>query len=72
MPECISHLQLPTIVFACKADLDRQVDPDYAVSILEQYDIGLIEVTTTNPAGKKRIRTAFEWIFKAIVSQRRR
>lgn len=69
--ECISYLKLPTIVLACKSDLDRQVDPDSALSILEQYDIGLIQVTTTNPNGKQKIRTAFEWIFKAIVSQRR-
>ncbi|KZT02739.1 uncharacterized protein LAESUDRAFT_400607 [Laetiporus sulphureus 93-53] len=61
-----AHLKLPTIVLACKSDLPLHVDPKRAARVLQQYDVGLIEVATTNPAGKDKIRTAFEWIFKAI------
>lgn len=69
--ELVSHLKLPTIVFACKSDLERQVDRDRVSSFLEQqHDIGLVEVTTTNPSGKEKIRTAFEFVFKAIFSHR--
>lgn len=66
-----AHLKLPTIVLACKSDLPLHVDPKRAARVLQQYDVGLIEVATTNPAGKDKIRTAFEWIFKAIFHELR-
>lgn len=64
-------MKLPTIVFACKSDLEREVDPKRASSMLEVYDVGLIEATTETIAGKDKMRTAFEWIFKAIFTQKR-
>ncbi len=71
MLESVDHLKLPTIVFACKSDLRGHVDPDRASSILKRYDVGLIEVTTVNASGKDRIRKAFDWIFKAVFSDKR-
>ncbi|EKM61029.1 uncharacterized protein PHACADRAFT_247338 [Phanerochaete carnosa HHB-10118-sp] len=68
--QSMASLKLPTIVFACKSDLERHVDPKRVSAILEQYDVGLIEVTTTNTFGKDKIRTAFEWIFKAVFAQK--
>ena len=67
----MSHLKLPTIVFACKSDLDCHVDPKLAISILDRYDTGLIEVNTTTSSGKERIRMSFDWIFKAIFNNKR-
>ncbi|GJE86098.1 ras GEF [Phanerochaete sordida] len=69
--QSMASLKLPTIVFACKSDLDRRVEPRRVQPLLEgQYDVGLIEVTTRNTLGKEKIRTAFEWIFKAIFTQK--
>ena len=68
----MANLKLPTIVFACKSDLDRRVEPRRVQPLLEeQYDVGLIEVSTKNQIGKDKIRTAFDWIFKAIFTQKR-
>lgn len=64
-------MKLPTIVFACKSDLKREVEPKTASALLEVYDVGLIEATTETLAGKDKMRTAFEWIFKAIFTQKR-
>ena len=33
---------------------------------MNDYDVGVIEVTTMNESGKKRIRTAFEFLLRAI------
>ncbi|KAJ3554551.1 hypothetical protein NM688_g3048 [Phlebia brevispora] len=68
--QSVSHLKLPTIVFACKADLECRVDPMEANAVLERYDTGLIEVTSTSSLGKEKIRTAFEWMFKAIFTDK--
>ena len=68
----MASLKLPTIVFACKSDLERRVEPKQANAVLDQYDVGLIEVTTESSLGKDKIRTAFEWIFKAIFTQKRK
>lgn len=59
-------LKLPVIVLACKSDLQRRVIPELALKILQRYDVGLVEVTATEDAGKDRLRRSFEWILKAI------
>lgn len=69
--ESVSHLKLPTIAFACKSDLPCRVDPKRAYALLGHYDTGLIDVTTTNPSGKQRIRSAFEFFFKTIFNDKR-
>ncbi|KAI0695598.1 ras guanine nucleotide exchange factor domain-containing protein [Cytidiella melzeri] len=67
----VAHLTIPTIVFACKSDLERQVDPNNATRILHQYDVGLIEATAMHEHGKKKIRDGFDWMFKAIIDPKR-
>ncbi|KAF5374764.1 hypothetical protein D9758_000275 [Tetrapyrgos nigripes] len=65
--------QLPTIVLACKSDLsrlDRGIDPQWALEILHQYDVGLIEVSSSD-AGKEKMKQSFEYLFKAIFRDRR-
>lgn len=64
------HLNLPTIVFACKSDLEKRVDSRHADSILQVYSVGLIEVSAVTQQGKSKIRTAFDWIFHSIFSDR--
>ena len=74
-------MRLPTVAFACKCDLDRRVEPKDALTLLSRYDVGLIEVTTSKKevkvgkdgkevSGSAKIRTAFEWLLKAISSQK--
>ncbi|KAJ8522522.1 hypothetical protein ONZ45_g898 [Pleurotus djamor] len=63
-------LKLPVIVLACKSDLQRQVHPEKALELLQRYDVGLVEVTTTTDMGKDRLRRSFEWLLKVIVRTR--
>ncbi|KAI0963551.1 hypothetical protein AcW1_000596 [Taiwanofungus camphoratus] len=62
-----AHLKLPTIALACKSDLPKRVDPLHAATILQEFDVGLVEVTTASDNGKDKIRKAFEWMLKVIV-----
>ncbi|KAF9270242.1 ras GEF [Marasmius fiardii PR-910] len=64
------NLQLPVIVLACKSDLDRRVDPETAAEVLQQYDAGLVEVSS-NESGKEKMKRSFDWILKAVVRDRR-
>jgi GTPase SAR1 family protein len=63
-------LKLPTVVLACKSDLVRQVEPQQALELLQQYDVGLVEVTNGEDAGKAKMRRSFDWILKAIFRER--
>lgn len=64
-------LKLPTVVLACKSDLPRQVDPQFALEVIQQYDAGLVEVTNSTDAGKEKMRRSFQWLLKAVrVDQR--
>ncbi|KAJ8084022.1 hypothetical protein PM082_002789 [Marasmius tenuissimus] len=64
------NLQLPVIVLACKSDLERQVDPETAAEVLQQYDAGLVEVNTSE-SGREKMKRSFDWILKAVVRDRR-
>lgn len=69
-----AHLRLPSVVLACKSDLEKHVDPHRALSVLKSlsvtthYDVGLVEATTENMPGKQKIRMAFEWIFQTLLN----
>jgi hypothetical protein len=62
-------LKLPTVVLACKSDLDRQVEPQKALQVLQKYDVGLVEVAN-NTEGKEKMRRSFDWLLKAIYRER--
>jgi hypothetical protein len=62
-------LKLPTVVLACKSDLERQVEPQKALEILQLYDVGLVEVSNTQE-GKEKMRRSFDWLLKAIFRDR--
>ncbi|KAL0571812.1 hypothetical protein V5O48_010142 [Marasmius crinis-equi] len=64
------NLQLPVIVLACKSDLERQVDPQTAAEVLQQYDAGLVEVNSSEQ-GKEKMKRSFDWILKAVIRDRR-
>ncbi|KAF7306943.1 Ras guanyl-nucleotide exchange factor [Mycena indigotica] len=60
-------MMIPTLVLACKSDLDRRVDPQGAAAdFLQLYDNGLVEVSNVQESGKKKMRQAFEWLIKAV------
>ena len=64
-------MKLPTLVFACKSDQEKRVSPGRASAIfMQEYDVGLIEVSTADPRGKEKMRDAFDWIFRAIFAIR--
>lgn len=63
-------LKLPFMVLACKSDLERRVDPQRALALLNRYDSGLVEATKESESGKIRIRKSFEWLVKAILRER--
>ncbi|KAJ6519841.1 ras guanine nucleotide exchange factor domain-containing protein [Mycena sanguinolenta] len=60
-------MMIPTVVIACKSDLERRVDPQGAANdFLQLYDNGLVEVSNASENGKKKMRQAFEWLIKAV------
>lgn len=71
LPGEFAFLKLPLIVMACKSDLEKRVDPTYATHALEEFDAGLVEVSVVTPAGKERVRYAFEWLLRAIYHELR-
>ncbi|KAF9015183.1 ras guanine nucleotide exchange factor domain-containing protein [Cyathus striatus] len=66
-----SALKLPIIVLACKVDLERQLEPEKALEILQPYDVGLVEVTSALDGGKSKMRQSFDFLLKAILRERR-
>ena len=63
-------MQLPLVVLACNSDLQRQVEPQKALEVLQQYDVGLVEVAKTQEQGREKIKRAFEWLIKAVFRDR--
>ncbi|KAJ7783808.1 ras guanine nucleotide exchange factor domain-containing protein [Mycena maculata] len=60
-------MMIPTVVLACKSDLERRVDPQGAAAeFFQLYDNGLVEVSNAHESGKKKMRQAFEWLIKAV------
>lgn len=59
------------MAFACKCDLENVVDLKMVHERLTKLDIGLVQVTVSDEAGKNRLRLAFEWLLRAISHNRR-
>jgi hypothetical protein len=64
-------MRLSTVVLASKSDLEKQVDPQMAIEIIQQYDVGLVEVTNATAAGREKMQRSFQWIMKSIRAARR-
>lgn len=63
-------IKLPIIVLACKVDLEKRIAPDRALELLQEYDVGLVEVTTAQDGGKGKMRQSFDWLVKAVFRAR--
>jgi hypothetical protein len=63
-------MKLPFVVLACNSDLPRQVEPENVLDVLQQYDVGLVEVAKAQDKGKEKSRRAFEWLIKAVFRHR--
>jgi hypothetical protein len=59
-------MKLPFVVLACNSDLPRQVEPENALEVLQQYDVGLVEVAKAQEKGKEKIKRAFSWLITAV------
>lgn len=58
------------MVLQCKSDLEHEIEPRDALSMLERYDTGLIEVTNLSQTGKEKMRQSFHYMLKAVLRQR--
>jgi hypothetical protein len=63
-------MRLPMIVLACKADLETQVEPEYASSLFQQYRAGLVEVSVQSDSGRDKLKRSFDWLLKAVFRHR--
>lgn len=64
-------MRLSTVVLASKSDLEKEVDPQRAIEIIQQYDVGLVEVTNSSQSGREKMQRSFQWILKSIRVARR-
>ena len=67
---CFQDLKLPVIVFACKSDKDRAVHSNQVYSRINQLDVGLVEVSALDEAGKNQLKLGFNFLLRAISTQR--
>ncbi|KAJ3575638.1 hypothetical protein NP233_g979 [Leucocoprinus birnbaumii] len=63
-------MRLPIIVLACKADLDPQIRPEFASTLLNPYRAGLVEVSVISDPGRDKLRRSFDWLLKAVFRHR--
>ncbi|KDQ63732.1 hypothetical protein JAAARDRAFT_29764 [Jaapia argillacea MUCL 33604] len=64
-------LKLPTVVVACKSDLETRVEPRKANLLCRSYDVGIVEVSSSSDAGKEKMRRSFDWLLHAVFKDRR-
>ncbi|KAF9459923.1 ras guanine nucleotide exchange factor domain-containing protein [Collybia nuda] len=64
-------MKVPIVVLACKSDLPHQIEPERALEVLQQYDVGLVEVAKAQEHGKEKMRRTFGWLMKAVFRDRR-
>ncbi|THH16999.1 hypothetical protein EW146_g3739 [Bondarzewia mesenterica] len=65
------ELKLPTVVFACKSDLTHHIESHEVYTLLNEYDVGLIEVSVHEDWGKANLRRGFDWLLGSIFRHRR-
>ncbi|TFK77078.1 ras GEF [Pluteus cervinus] len=64
--ECSSKL-LPTMVLACKSDIiPRQIEPQEALEVLQQYDVGLIEISDATEADRDKVKRSFDFLLRSV------
>ncbi|TIC14649.1 ras GEF [Wallemia mellicola] len=71
----LSEMGLPRVVLATKSGEvfpgKPTINPNTVVSIIRQLDTGLIETNALSTDGRRRMRGAFDWIFRNIRKQRK-
>ncbi|KAL5535574.1 hypothetical protein ACEPAF_3668 [Sanghuangporus sanghuang] len=60
---------IPTLVIACKADLEKRLPPEDAVLAINPYS-KLTEVSCNSDEGKRLMRKAVDWLVKRVVTSR--
>jgi len=63
-------MKVPFVVLACNSDLPRQVEPENALEVLQQYDVGLVEVAKAQEQGRDKSKRTFTWLIKAVFRDR--
>ncbi|KZV77736.1 ras GEF [Peniophora sp. CONT] len=69
---CFQDLKLPVIVFACKSDKDRAVHSTQVYTRISKLDVGLVEVSSLDEKGKDQLKLGFNFLLRAISTQRAR
>ena len=64
------RMMLPTVVMACKSDMDSVINPQATAAMLYRYQVGLVEVTTHERFGKDKMRRCFEWMIQSVYRKR--
>lgn len=58
-------LSIPSMVLACKSDLDKRISPSDALSIIQKF-AGLVEVSSQTESGKKKMRRSLDLFIKML------
>ncbi|KAI0322721.1 ras guanine nucleotide exchange factor domain-containing protein [Amylostereum chailletii] len=64
-------IKLPVVVFACKSDLERNVESRNVYSRIKQLDVGLVEVNALQENGKQQLRLGFDFLLRSIATRAR-
>jgi len=59
-------IRTPTVVLACKSDLPKEIDPQNSLEVLQQYDVGLVEVTNAEDSGREKMKRSMNWLLRAV------
>ncbi|TFK57283.1 ras GEF [Heliocybe sulcata] len=65
------ELKLPTVVVACKSDLERRVPTRKGHSLASSFDTGIVEVSEVDDAGTEKMQRCFDWLLRAIFKEKR-
>ena len=58
-------LNIPTMVLACKSDLEKRISPSDALSTIQKY-AGLVEISSQTDSGKKKMRRSLDLFIKML------
>ncbi|TIA84943.1 hypothetical protein E3P99_04108 [Wallemia hederae] len=71
----LSQVGMPRVLLATKSGElvpgQPTINPNTVVSVINQFDTGLIETNALSTDGRRRMRGAFDWIFRNIRKQRK-
>ncbi|KZT30401.1 ras GEF [Neolentinus lepideus HHB14362 ss-1] len=65
------ELKLPTVVVACKSDLERRVPTREGHSLASSFDTGIVEVSDIDGPGTEKMQRCFDWLLRAVFKEKR-